>query len=128
MDRIYHRYELWECYKSGFFKNISGEEKTEKAKHVIELFENSELTEKYMQRVIDEWKYSCEHNLTNLALNRIAWLGQSACCLYKEIPYSITMENWRFVSEEKKKIACDIAEKLITEYELKNKQLCLKFI
>jgi len=125
MERIYHRYEYWECFKNGFFKNVSGAEKTELAKKVIELFENPKLTEKFMQKVIDEWVYSCEHNLTNIALNRVAWLGQSACCLYAKIPYQITMENWRFVSDDKKIIACQIAEKLIKEYETKNKQLCL---
>lgn len=125
MERIYHRYEYWECFKNGFFKNVSGSEKKELGNKVIELFENPKLTEKYMQKVINEWVYSCEHNLTNIALNRVAWLGQSACCLYAKIPYQITMENWRFVDEGKRKIACDIAEKLIKEYETKNKQLCL---
>jgi hypothetical protein len=125
MERIYHRYEYWECFKNGFFKNVSGAEKKELGNKVIELFENPKLTEKYMQKVINEWVYSCEHNLTNIALNRVAWLGQSACCLYAKIPYQITMENWRFVDEGKRKIACDIAEKLIKEYETKNKQLCL---
>jgi 16S rRNA A1518/A1519 N6-dimethyltransferase RsmA/KsgA/DIM1 with predicted DNA glycosylase/AP lyase activity len=128
MERIYHRYEFWECYKNGFFRNVSGDEKKKLANKVIELFTDSKLTEKYMNKVIDEWKYSCEHNLTNISLNRIAWLGQSACCLYANIPYSITMENWRFVEEEKRNIACEIAEKIIAEYERKNNQLCLKFI
>ena len=119
MDRIYHRYENWECFKNGFFRNVSGEEKKELAEKVLELFNNPEQTKIFMQKVIDEWKYSCEHNLSNIALNRVAWLGQSACCLYAKIPYSITMENWRFVDEENKIIACEIAEKIIKEYVLK---------
>ena len=62
-------------------------------------------------------------------MNRVAWLGQSACCLYAKIPYSVTMENWRNVSEEKRNKACEIAERLIKEYEETEKinQLCLKF-
>ena len=128
MERIYHRYEYWECYKSGFFRNVSGEEKKELSKKVIELFENSEKTKEFMLKVINKWVYSCEHNLTNISLNRVAWLGQSACCLYAKIPYSLTMENWRYVNEEKRKIACDIAEKIIKEYESKNKKLCLNII
>lgn len=119
MDRIYHRYENWECFKAGFFRNVSGEEKKELSKKVIELFENSEKTKEFMLKVISEWIYSCEHNLTNISLNRVAWLGQSACCLYAKIPYSLTMENWRYVSDEKRKIACDIAEEIIKKYELK---------
>lgn len=118
MDRIYHRYEKWECFKAGFFRNVSGEEKKELAKKVIELFENSEQTELFMKQVLKEWTNSCEHNLTNPSLNRVAWLGQSACCIYAKIPYSITMENWRFVPKENQEIACDIAEKLIKQYEL----------
>jgi len=118
MERIYHRYEHWECFKAGFFRNVSGEEKKELAKKVIELFEDSEQTELFMRKVLSEWFYSCEHNLSNLSLNRVAWLGQSACCLFAKIPYSITMENWRFVSEPKRIEACEIAEKLIKQYEL----------
>jgi hypothetical protein len=128
MERIYHRYEYWECYKNGFFRNVSGEEKKELSKKVIELFTDTKLTEKYMNKVINEWRYSCEHNLTNISLNRIAWLGQSACCLYAKIPYNITMENWRFVDEENRNIACEIADKIIKEYQTKNKQLCLNII
>lgn len=128
MERIYHRYELWECYKSGFFNKISGDKKVGLSKKVIELFTNPEETEIFMRRVISEWKYSCEHNLTNNSLNRVAWLGQSACCLYAKVPYNLTMETWREVPEKYQIIACDIAEKIIKEYESKNIQLCLKII
>lgn len=126
MERIYHRYELWECYKNGFFRNVSGNEKKILKEKVIELFENTKKTEIFMDKVINEWVYSCEHNLTNISLNRVAWLGQSACCLYAKIPYSITMEMWRYVDEQKRIIACEIAEKIIKKYEQKNFQLCLK--
>lgn len=128
MERIYHRYEKWECFKNGFFRNVSGEEKKELSKKVIELFEDSKKTKEFMLKVINEWVFSCEHNLTNTSLNRVAWLGQSACCIYAKIPYSLTMENWRYVSEDKRKVACEIAEKIIKEYESKNKQLCLSII
>ena len=130
MERIYHRYENWECYKFGFFKNESIEDKEFLAKKVIELFNNPKSTEIYMNKVINQWPNSCEHNLTNISMNRVAWLGQAACCLYAGIPYKITMENWRNVPSDKQKIACDIAEKIINQFEinLKNRQLCLKFI
>ena len=120
MERIYHRYELWECFKNGFFNKVSGDKKTELSKKVVELFTDSKLTEFYMRRVISEWKYSCEHNLTNNSLNRVAWLGQSACCLFAKVPFNLTMESWRLVPEQNQIIACDIAEKIIKEYETQN--------
>lgn len=130
MERIYHRFENWECYKAGFFKNESTEDKDFLSKKVIELFSDSKKTEFFMKKVINEWPNSCEHNLTNISMNRVAWLGQSACCLYAQIPFKVTMENWRNVPEDKQKLACSIAEKLINQFELnqKNRQLCLKFI
>ncbi len=127
MERIYHRYEYWEDYKAGFYNNISGINKELMINKVVELFSSSELTEKYMILVIEKWKYSCEHNLTNLSLNRIAYLGQSACCIYSAVPSSITMEAWHLVSEENKKKANEIAKKIINSYD-KNIQLCLRFI
>ena len=36
--------------------------------------------------VINEWVNSCEHYLTNKAMNRIAWLGQAAMCYSTGIP------------------------------------------
>lgn len=128
MERIYHRYESWECFKNGFFKNVSGAEKTNFSKKVIELFENPKQTEVFMNKVISDWPFSCEHNLTNNSLNRVAWLGQAACCIYAGIPYRITMENWRFVDSKKQIKACEIAENIIAKYESKNKQLCLNII
>jgi hypothetical protein len=130
MERIYHRYENWECYKSGFFNNVSGNEKTIMENKMIAIFSSSELTEYYMREVILKWVYSCEHNLSNLSLNRVAWLGQSACCVYAKIPYKITMNHWRYLDKERQKTSCDIAEKIIKEYEqsFNKRQLCLKFI
>lgn len=130
MKRVYHRYENWECYKSGFFSNISGPEKTQLELKVIEMFSSSDTTEKYMREVVEKWVNSCEHNLSNISLNRVAWLGQAACCLYAKIPYKITMNHWRFLDKERQKISCDIAEKIILEFEesFKKRQLCLKFI
>lgn len=131
MERIYHRYEFWECWKNGFFDNISGVDKNKKIQKVIELFSDQQKTKEYMNKVIEQWKYSCEHNLTNDSMNKIAWLGQSACCIYDKIPSSITMEAWHLVSKENRDKADSIASEIIENYlnNLKNekKQLCLKF-
>lgn len=131
MERIYHRFEYWECYKAGLYSNKSNLNKENLALKVVEFFEDSLKTKQFMIKVIEEWKYSCEHNLSNISLNRIAWLGQAACCIYAKIPYKVTMESWRLVNELKRNEACFIAEEIITNYErtlIKNKQICLKFI
>jgi len=41
---------------------------------------------KTLRKVTTEWVHSCEHYLTNSAMNRIAWLGQASVCYARGIP------------------------------------------
>jgi hypothetical protein len=54
-------------------------------------------------RLLDEWKISCEENLTNKNQNRIAYVGQACCCLIHGVPELITKQAW-------KQIPIDISE------------------
>jgi len=127
LKRIYHPYNLWEDYKAGFYDNVSGKAKQSKIDKVLEMFNSSKLTEKYMNKVIDEWVYSCEHNLTNESMNKIAYIGQAACCLYDSIPSTITMECWRLLSDDVQERSNLLALSVIKKWndKNKNKQLCL---
>lgn len=115
MKRTYHRYEKWECFNSGFFSN-SIDDKENLKQHVVELFTDPTETEKQMNLVIEAWPFSCEQNLSNPSMNRIAWLGQAACCLYAEVPFKITMEAWSLVPKKFQDIADGIAQKIIDKY------------
>ncbi len=121
MDRIYHHYEKWEDYKAGFYDNISGKNKELLIKKVAELFSSKDLTEKFMLKAAKEWRHSCEHNLSNTSLNKIAYLGQAACCLYANIPSTITMFAWSKVPIEHRNEADKIAEKVLKAWELQQK-------
>src|SRR5688572_7603516 len=113
--RIFHRYEKWECFQNGFFSNSIDEKETLRQR-VIDLFTDPEETKIYMDRVIIEWPHSCEHNLTNAAMNRIAWLGQAACCIFAEVPFKITMQAWNDVPKEFQDKADSIADEIIKNY------------
>lgn len=126
MQRIYHRYELWEDWKNGFYWNDSGLNKQQLKEKAIEFFCSKKLVRKYMSLVIEKWPYSTQHNLSNEAMNRVAWLGQSACCFYCKCPSTITMEIWREVPEECRNEADRIALEIIKKYEQTPLQLCLK--
>ena len=88
MERIYHRWENWECYPAGFFevhppKGMTDEECEETYK---ELLTDIPEFKRIMYLVIRDWPNSCEHNLTNERMNRIAWMGQAALCYKYGIP------------------------------------------
>ena len=125
--RIYHPYNLWEDYKFGFYDNLSGGDKKDKVNNVLEMFNDANKTKKNMLRVIDEWKYSCEHNLTNSSMNKIAYLGQAACCIYAGVPSTVTMEAWSLLTNDVKERSNKIAEEVLNIWLENNKniQLCL---
>jgi hypothetical protein len=119
MNRIYHHYEKWEDFKVGFYDNCSSKNKDFLISKVIELFTNPELTETYMRKVINEWVYSCEHNLSNPSMNRIAYIGQAACCIFSKIPSSVTMETWGKIDKVHRDKADEIADLILKEWEVK---------
>ncbi len=127
MERIYHPYWKWEDYKDGFYNNISGSLKKDLTDKVLEMFNNEKETKRCMNLVISKWVFSCEHNLTNPAMNKIAYIGQGACCLYAGIPSTITMSAWSLLDLEVRNRADLIAKEVLEKWINKNnnKQLCL---
>ena len=85
--RIFHTFDKWECHKSGFYKSTkdgwSHEECENEFKRVLS---DQKLFGDILSKIIVEWKYSCEHYLTNSSMNRIAWLGQAAVCYHSGVP------------------------------------------
>jgi hypothetical protein len=81
-ERIWHNWQMWECYQAGFFTPArSSAQLQEWRKSYKELLSDIPRFEAAMERVINEWPYSCAQNLTNEGMNRIAWLGQASCCI-----------------------------------------------
>lgn len=122
-DRIFHTYDKWECYKAGFYattKEGMTEEQCER--EYFKLLTNEKLFSETLEKVITEWKFSCEHYLTNKSMNRIAWLGQAALCYAKGIP-STYRGGFNLLSPEQQDIANGIALKYLNKWMEKNNRL-----
>ncbi len=74
-----------------------------------------------LNHVINEWKYSCEHYLTNSSLNRIAWLGQAAMCYATGIP-AIFRSGFNLLTEEQQNRANLIALEYLNKWLNNNKR------
>lgn len=85
--RVFHTFDKWECNKAGFYntKPPEGMTKDDCKTEYATLLSDDDQFRKALDGVISEWKHSCEHYLTNKAMNRIAWLGQAALCYAKGI-------------------------------------------
>jgi hypothetical protein len=121
MERIFHHYEKWECYKHGFFSEYSQGEINDLMQSVRYVFSSEKITEKWMRLIIAYWPISCEQNLSNLSMNRVAWLGQAACCYYGGVPSKATMYCWKFLNEKTQRRSDNVAKKIIKEWEQKMK-------
>lgn len=80
------------------------------------MFSSEKLTIEFMDKVITEWKHSCEHNLTNDSMNKIAYIGQAACCLYDNVPCIVTMNAWKTLPVEIRLRADEIAKKTLNKW------------
>ena len=86
-DRIFHTHDKWECHKAGFYNStFQGKTKLECEEAYCAFLSDIPRFSRALERVVSEWKHSCEHYLTNSSMNRIAWLGQAAMCLDTKIP------------------------------------------
>lgn len=130
INQLYYPYYLWEDYKYSFYETISGKIREEKLESCLKMFNSEELTIEYMEKVINEWYYSCRINFTNPSINKIAYLGQSACALFDNIPNTVTMEGWGLLSQDVRDRSNLIAKQKIDKWFLnfKSNQLCIDFI
>lgn len=87
-NRIFHTYDTWECAAAGFYETKPPKGMSAEAckKAYRDFLTDLPRFEKALEGVTKEWKHSCEHYLTNAAMNRIAWLGQAAACYDMGIP------------------------------------------
>ena len=86
-NRVFHTYDKWECCKAGFYKNAAeGRTKKECEEIYRNFLSDIPRLKKALDRVVTEWKNSCEHYLTNAAMNRLAWLWQASVCIETGIP------------------------------------------
>lgn len=88
VERIYHTWDKWECYRAGFFEVKAPKGMTDEQCEMqyCRFLQDIKEFKRVMMCVISEWVNSCQHNLTNERMNRIAWMGQAALCYRYGIP------------------------------------------
>lgn len=115
-NRIFHTYEKWECYKAGFYATTKeGMTERECEQEYYKLLTDENLFRETLQKVITEWKFSCEHYLTNISMNRIAYLGQAALCYSKGIP-STYRGGFHLLNEDEQSKANSIALEYLNQW------------
>jgi len=115
INQIFHHFSKWEDYKYGFY-DLSCIDSKEHIEKSVELLSNQEEFYKYAKKVVREWVYSCEQNLTDNSINKIAYIGQSACCMANKTPAFVTRNAWWFVDDVDKELANETARRVLKEW------------
>ena len=115
-NRVFHTYDKWECVKAGFYATTKpGLTSQECEEQYKALLSDCEAFYKAARRVIAEWPISCEHYLTNSAMNRLAWIGQASVCIARGVPSRFS-GGWSLLTEEQQSAANDVAHKVLCEW------------
>lgn len=116
IERVYHTWDKWECYPAGFYENsVQGKSKNECIEIYRSFLSDQDSFRKGLERVLREWINSCEHYLSNEKMNRIAWLGQAACCIEEGIP-SCYRSGYFLLTDEQKIQADNLALEYLNKW------------
>jgi hypothetical protein len=117
LTRVYHPYWRWEEVDANMWGSVSNRKAF--LKKAIEFTGDAEKYGRFMIKVAEKWKYSCEHNLTDLTQNRRAWIGHAACAMALGCPEDIVREAWGYLSDDQQLKANRKADEAIHYWEKK---------
>ena len=118
--RIFHTFDKWECHRAGFYAtSFEGKTKVECNEMYREFLSDLTRFEAALEGVTTQWKHSCEHYLTNVAMNRIAWLGQASMCFATGVP-SEFRGGFSLLTKKQQQAANEMALKYLNKWLFAN--------
>jgi hypothetical protein len=115
MKQQYYHYTMWEDFQNGMYDEIK-DGRRERVKQAAKLLSDTDLLYEQMTRVTHEWKYATEQNLTNASINHQAFLGQTACNIWRGIKEDETREAWGILTCEQRYKANKVADRVYKEW------------
>ena len=127
MEQEYFPYWMWEDYKNGMWRKETKENEPIFLEKAIKFTGDYKLYGSYMLKVLKDYPIACKQFLSNLNMNRRAWIGHAACNIAIKCPEYITRLAWKQLTDEQRRLANLEADKAILEWESNNiGQLCFQ--
>lgn len=117
IKRIFHPYHLWEETAAGMWRIVTGDARKPYLAAAAALMRNPEAFKAAMMRAVNEWRFSCEANLSARSVNRQAWLGHAGCCIATGSPEDITRQAWWTLNQSEQDEANRVADECILAWE-----------
>lgn len=113
-------YWKWEDYKAGMFKKTDKQFVDSSASKAVSVLSDPETCLSAMRRVVSEWPVASMQNLHDASINRRPWLGRACCCITECVREDAVRLAWWMLTEEQRNKANQIADAVISEWELIN--------
>ena len=115
IDRVYQPYYNWEEVEANMWGEVSN--RADCLKKAISFTGNHKKYGRFMLQVIAKWPISCENALTDMKLNRKAWVGHAAAAMALGCPEDITREAWGRLSDDQRTLANREADRAISVWD-----------
>ena len=118
MIRVYHHHDQWEDFLAGMYVlSVPPEAEQEFIDDSEELLADPIELNRAMSTVIAAWPIAARVNLSHVARNRQAWLGQAACCYTHGAPEYLTRLAWHRLMPAEQAAANRVADINIAIWE-----------
>lgn len=114
-NQLFYSYDKWEDYQYGMYIEDSND-REHRVERAVLMFCDEYMCNLFMRKVCTDWEISCKQTFTNPQMNKIAWLGQAACCLYAGIHEDETREAWGRLTDEQREFANGVAKSNIERW------------
>jgi hypothetical protein len=123
IKRKYVQYYEWEDWLNGMWNKADKDKEVKLLSIAIKFTGDHVLYSQAMGEVILSWPRTMVNSLTNVSINRCAFLGHCAVCYKLQIPEYITRIAWKELTNEQRFLADKEAEKHIKRYERENTKI-----
>ena len=116
--RFFSHYENWECWKLGYWSGGDCGYANQDASAL--LLSDGEAFHAAAAQVVASWPVSAAVHLSDVSVNRRAWVGQTACFVATGNCQECTKKAWATLHKEQQSKANKIADKVIRQWVLEN--------
>lgn len=125
MKQQYVPYYEWEDWINGMWRKLKKEDEKEMLIKAVEFTGDHIIYGSAMRKVITAWPRTMLNSMTNVSINRRAFLGHCACTFEFDCPEYITRMAWKRLTDNQRYLADKVAQetinKWVSDYESKNR-------
>jgi hypothetical protein len=123
MKQIFHPYTQWEDFIHGMYETDLPGDHAAAIAASVEMLANELLFLATAIDMVAAWPISSAVNLSNVSINRKAWVGQAACCFNHNAPETLTRLSWAMLTDQQRFAANRAADRVIYDYENADRRL-----